>query len=137
MDVEDLQRNLQNIKASISNKLNERQRYLDKANEIEQVYNRLLRQKQTVKKYQSDINVFCGKDYGDFRGNNFKCKYKPSTQDLKDAYNSVISRIDVNLDALNNKVMEYRNKASNCLGILGSLESAYNSVKTQIQNWTN
>lgn len=61
----------------------------------------------------------------------------PGIINLRDAYDDVIRNIDSNLDALNNKILEYKNEASNCLGPIGMLQSAYNSVKTQIQNWTN
>ena len=118
-------------------KNNERQGYLNQADEIQRVYNRLLQDKKTIKGFRKDINSFCNKSYSDFKGNNFKFTYKPAVKDLRDAYDDVIRNIDSNLDALNNKILEYKNEASNCLGPIGMLQSAYNSVKTQIQNWTN
>lgn len=133
----DLNRSLNRIAAGIASKMNERQGYLDKADEVERVYQRLLRDKNQVKGYRDDVRSFSGNTYGGFQGDNFKYKYKPAVQDLADSYDQMIGRIDTNLDALNNKVMEYRNKAAGCLGPLGALESAYHSVKTQIENWTN
>ena len=135
--LDELQRNLKRLASNIANKNNERQGYLNQADEIQRVYNRLLQDKKTINGFRKDINSFYNKSYSDFKGNNFKSTYKPAVEDLRDAYDDVIGNIDLNLDALNNKILEYKNKASNCLGPIGMLESAYNSAKTQILNWTN
>ena len=135
--LDDLKRNLQSLANSISSKLNERQGYLDKADEIQRVYDRLARDKKTIKEYRNDIVYFYKESYNEFKGDNYKYTYKPSIQDLRDSYDDVISNIDINLDALNNQILSYKNKASGCLGSLGYMQIAYNSVKTQIQNWTN
>ena len=135
--LDDLKRNLQSLANSISSKLNERQGYLDKADEIQKVYDRLARDKKTIKEYRNDIVYFYKESYNEFKGDNYKYTYKPSIQDLRDSYDDVISNIDINLDALNNQILSYKNKASGCMGSLGYMQIAYNSVKTQIQNWTN
>ena len=135
--LDDLKRNLQSLANSISSKLNERQGYLDKADEIQKVYDRLARDKKTIKEYRNDIVYFYKESYNEFKGDNYKYTYKPSIQDLRDSYDDVISNIDIYLDALNNQILSYKNKASGCLGSLGYMQIAYNSVKTQIQNWTN
>ena len=135
--LDDLKRNLQSLANSISSKLNERQGYLDKADEIQKVYDRLARDKKTIKEYRNDIVYFYKESYNEFKGDNYKYTYKPSIQDLRYSYDDVISNIDINLDALNNQILSYKNKASGCLGSLGYMQIAYNSVKTQIQNWTN
>ena len=135
--LDDLKRNLQSLANSISSKLNERQGYLDKADEIQKVYDRLARDKKTIKEYRNDIVYFYKESYNEFKGDNYKYTYKPSIQDSRDSYDDVISNIDINLDALNNQILSYKNKASGCLGSLGYMQIAYNSVKTQIQNWTN
>ena len=133
--LDDLKRNLQSLANSISSKLNERQGDLDKADEIQKVYDRLARDKKTIKEYRNDIVYFYKESYNEFKGDNYKYTYKPSIQDLRDSYDDVISNIDINLDALNNQILSYKNKASGCLG--SYMQIAYNSVKTQIQNWTN
>ncbi len=135
--LDDLKRNLQSLANSISSKLNERQGYLDKADEIQKVYDRLARDKKTIKEYRNDIVYFYKESYNEFKGDNYKYTYKPLIQDLRDSYDDVISNIDINLDALNNQILSYKNKASGCLESLGYMQIAYNSVKTQIQNWTN
>lgn len=56
--LDDLKRNLQSLANSISSKLNERQGYLDKADEIQKVYDRLARDKKTIKEYRNDIVYF-------------------------------------------------------------------------------
>ena len=135
--LDDLKRNLRSLANSISSKLNERQGYLDKADEIQKVYDRHARDKKTIKEYRNDIVYFYKESYNEFKGDNYKYTYKPSIQDLRDSYDDVISNIDINLDALNNQIKNNKNKASGCLGSLGYMQIAYNSVKTQIQNWTN
>lgn len=130
--LDDLKRNLRSLANSISSKLNERQGYLDKADEIQKVYDRLARDKKTIKEYRNDIVYFYKESYNEFKGDNYKYTYKPSIQDLRDSYDDVISNIDINLDALNNQILSYKNKASGCLGSLGYMQIAYNSVKTQI-----
>lgn len=135
--LESLNNKLNKLAKSIQSALNQRQGYLDKADEIKKVYNRLLQDKKTIKGYRKDVSSFYKQKYSDFIGDNYKNVYKPTVKDLLDSYDKVIANIDTNLDALNNKVLYYSNQASGCLGPIGSLESAYNSVKTQIQNWTN
>ena len=76
---------------SISSKLNERQGYLDKADEIQKVYDRLARDKKTIKEYRNDIVYFYKESYNEFKGDNYKYTYKPSIQDLRDSYDDVIS----------------------------------------------
>lgn len=110
---------------------------MDKADEIQKVYDRLARDKKTIKEYRNDIVYFYKESYNEFKGDNYKYTYKPLIQDLRDSYDDVISNIDINLDALNNQILSYKNKASGCLESLGYMQIAYNSVKTQIQNWTN
>ena len=92
---------------------------------------------ETKRQSKNNIVYIYKESYNEFKGDNYKYTYKPSIQDLRDSYDDVISNIDINLDALNNQILSYKNKASGCLGSLGYMQIAYNSVKTQIQNWTN
>ena len=80
--LDDLKRNLRSLANSISSKLNERQGYLDKADEIQKVYDRLARDKKTIKEYRNDIVYFYKESYNEFKGDNYKYTYKPSIQDL-------------------------------------------------------
>lgn len=66
--LDDLKRNLQSLANSISSKLNERQGYLDKADEIQKVYDRLARDKKTIKEYRNDIVYFYKESYNEFKG---------------------------------------------------------------------
>ena len=56
--LEDLQKSLQKIVDSIRAKKNEQQIYLNKANEVQEVYNRLLQDKRTMKEYRNEIKTF-------------------------------------------------------------------------------
>lgn len=109
---------------------------MDKADEIQKVYDRLARDKKTIKEYRNDIVYFYKESYNEFKEITISILMF-LIQDLRDSYDDVISNIDINLDALNNQILSYKNKASGCLGSLGYMQIAYNSVKTQIQNWTN
>ena len=100
--LEELQKSLQKIVDSIRAKKNEQQTYLDKANEVQEVYNRLLQDKRTMKEYRNEIKSFYGTSYTDFVGDNYKNKYKPKVKDLLNSYDQVIRLIDRNLDQLNN-----------------------------------
>lgn len=67
--LDDLKRKLKNIASKISDKMNERQNYLDQAAEIQKIYDRMLQDKKlTLKKYKSDIRTFYNKAYTDFKG---------------------------------------------------------------------
>lgn len=70
--LEDLQKSLQKIVDSIRAKKNEQQIYLNKANEVQEVYNRLLQDKRTMKEYRNEIKTFYGTSYTDFVGDNYK-----------------------------------------------------------------
>ena len=63
--LDELQRNLKRLASNIANKNNERQGYLNQADEIQRVYNRLLQDKKTIKGFRKDINSFCNKSYSD------------------------------------------------------------------------
>ena len=46
--LDDLKRKLKNIASKISDKMNERQNYLDQAAEIQKIYDRMLQDKKTL-----------------------------------------------------------------------------------------
>lgn len=135
--LEDLKQALANLSSSISSKMNERQGYLNQASDVQSVYDEMYRIKQIIKGYKKDIDALYDETYSNFKGTNFTYSYKPTVKDLWNAYDDTLNKIDTNLDALNNKKLYYNNKASECLGILGGIESTYNSVATRIANWTN
>ena len=80
--LDDLKRKLKNIASKISDKMNERQNYLDQAAEIQKIYDRMLQEKKTVKKDKIDIRTFYNKAYADFKDNKFSYTYKPSIQEF-------------------------------------------------------
>lgn len=135
--LESLKTSLQNLGEAIAAKLSERQGYLDKADEIQKIYDRMSDDKKSVKDNKKTVNTFHKKTYTDFKGNKHDDVYKAELENLLDSYDIVIDHIDTNLDELNNEILFYKNKASDCLGPLGMLQSAYDSLKTKIQNWTN
>lgn len=135
--LEELKSSLEDLDNKIVETLNERQSYLNVADDIRIVYNRLKEDKDTMRTYRKNVNLFCDKEYGTFKGNNYKTIYRPQLEALTDSYDIVIEQIDINLDELNKAILSYENKASDCFGIFGTLEKAYNTVKTKIENWIN
>lgn len=132
-----LRNSLSDIARSINETLNRRQGYMNKAAEIRAVYDRLAADKRTIKEYRKSVKTYSSKSFDEFKGNNKTYVYKPEMTNLLDAYDIVIRNIDHNLDALNDEILRQNNLASDCLGPLGYLESAYNTVKTKIENWVN
>lgn len=135
--LEELQCSLSDIKSAIANLTAKREQYLNKAEEIKKVYDRLKTDKGTIKDYKRNVKTYMDKSFDDFQGNNHEYSYKPKMTDLLDAYDSVISNIDKNLDALNDEILRQKNLASDCLGPLGTLGKALHTVQTKIENWTN
>lgn len=135
--LEGLQLSLQNIKDSITAWTNKRQGYLDKAAEIQAVYDRLKKDKDIVKGYKKGVKTYSNNSFPDFVGNNYQYGHKPKMKDLLNSYDSVINNIDANLDALNDAKLQQQNLASDCLGPLGILGKSLHTVQTKIQNWTN
>ncbi len=132
-----LYRRLNDLANSINNAWNERQRYMDKAAEVQKVYDRLKKDKDTIVEYKKSVKTFSQETYDDFQGNVFESVYQLEAKSVVTTYDRVISRIDTNLDALNEEVLRYKQKAADSLGPIGSLESAYYYVSTKIQNWRN
>ncbi len=132
-----LKTKLNSLSTQISTKKAERQGYLNVASDIGKVYGRVRTDKMRMEGYRYDIKTMYKEKYELFKGDRYLHTYKPEMSALLDEYDALIKRMDSNLDALNNAMLEYDNKASACLGPLGVLEKTYNSVHTRIQNWTN
>ena len=135
--LEGLKNSLNDIKDSITAWTNKRQGYLDKAAEIQAVYDRLKGDKKTIKEYKGTVKTYSRTSFDDFVGNNFEYGHKPKMKDLISSYDTVINKIDINLDALNDEILRQKNLASDCLGPLGELGKALHTVQTKIENWTN
>ena len=76
--LDELWSSLEDIKDAITAWANKRQAYLDKADEIKVVYDRLKKDKGTVKGYKKSVKSYSNNNYDDFVGNNFEYKYKPT-----------------------------------------------------------
>jgi len=137
MSLASLQASLNNKRAQLQQKNAEKQDYLDTAAHIKKLYDRMKADKQTMKDHKANLKTFSKENYTEFKGNLFQNIYKPKLTDVLSGYDDVISRIDYNLDGLNNMRTKYENKASSCNGPIGILTSGINLLVTQIQNWTN
>lgn len=107
------------------------------ANEIGAVYDRMADDKKAMKEYRNSFKGFANETYGTFRGHLYLESYKVSTKALLKDYDAVISNIDTNMDRLNLERCKYENKASECWGMIGWLETQINTVAHTIENWIN
>ncbi|MGM9972535.1 MAG: hypothetical protein ACI33K_00635 [Clostridiaceae bacterium] len=135
--LDDLKSSLIEIRSQLRDKQKERERYLAIASDIDAIYQRLAEDKKIIKGYRDSVKDFSREAYDDFKGNLYKNSYKNSVSEIVDNYNKVISNIDANMDALNMQIASYENKASRCFGLIGSFESAVNSLVHRIENWVN
>lgn len=121
----------------LSAKRRQRQQYMQTAAEIGRIYDRMKQDKDIVKVYKSSVESLYKTRYGGFKGFQFDNVYKAELRNLLAEYKAVINAMDANLDNLNNVRRQYENKGYQCDSIIGSLQSAANSVYRQIQNWVN
>lgn len=136
-ELERLQRDLNRIKDNLQNSIQMRDTYLAKAREIRSVYNKLAEDKTIIAGYRNDVRHFRGEKINTFQGALYKDKYIASMSELIDAYQKVIDRIDANMDALNMEVVKYENKANEMFGIIGDIQSTFNTLSHRIENWFN
>ena len=135
--IEGLRARRAEIRRSIAALTAKREQYLKKAEEIQRVYDRLKKDKGTVREYRRNVKTYSNRTFNNFQGNNYEYVYKPKMNDLLSSYDALINRIDRNLDALNDEILRQKNLASDCLGPLGVLGKALHTVQTSIENWTN
>ena len=136
-DLQDLKSYLDDILDELEEKQRKKRNYLSIAGEIESIYNRLAEDKKLIREYRNSIKTFSKEELSSFKGNLYSNSYKASMNTLLDDYDTVIGNIDTNLDRLNNARMQYENKAYQCNGPIGYLQSTANSVAHTIQNWFN
>ena len=132
-----LYREYNQLKEQLRKKREEKKRYQAKADEIGKVYDLLFEDKRMVEGYKRSLDQFFKERYDEFRGSQHNKVYKPSASDLSKEYEGLISRIDKNLDDVNKARAEYQNKAFQCNGPIGYLESLVNNIWVRIQNFTN
>lgn len=111
--------------------------YLAKAAEIGAVYDDLALEKDEVVKLRESVVTLRDKEYDRFRGNLYRSKHVANMAALASAYDSLVSRVDANLDALNDERKKYENLAYDCDGPIGLLEQGVNSIVRSIQNLVN
>ena len=128
---------LSELREALAAKKAEKQGYLDIAEKIGEIYDRLSEDKAAIKAFRDDIKEFKKTEYETFVGDKQKNVYVASVSDLLDNYKTVIDNIDTNMDRLNDKKCDYKNKAAGCDPIIGGLEAAINRLITEIQNATN
>lgn len=135
--IDSLRADLRYYRNLLQNKQNEKQGYLDVANEIAAVYQRLADDKKTIKGYRDSVKTFVKEKYDSFTGHQFSKEYKPEAQTIVDSYNTLIKNIDSNMDKLNLLRASYENKANMCNGLIGYFQSMVNTLEHSIQNLFN
>lgn len=136
-ELDNLRQSWNNLCKQLSAKRRQRQEYMQTAEEIGRIYDRMKRDKDMVKEYRNGVEALYKTRYDGFRGFQYDNVYKTELRNLLAEYKAVIDAIDHNLDNLNNARRQFENKGYQCDWIIGSLESAANSVYRQIQNWFN
>lgn len=136
-DLDSLKASLNSFRKALEEKNAEKQRYLNIAAEIGNVYDRMADDKAIIKEYKGRVKDFSKEKFDKFKGNLYKEVYKAKMEELLDGYDIVIKNIDANMDRLNTLRAEYENKAYKCNGLIGYLQSSINSVVHTIENWVN
>ena len=121
----------------LANKKAEKQRYLGIAADVRAVYNRMAEDKKAIKGYRDSVKTFAKEKFTTFKGKLYSDNYKARTDALISSYKTLINNLDTNMDRLNNVVAQYENKAYQCNGLIGYLESSINSLVHTIENWVN
>lgn len=137
IDLDAIKASLAEYRRQLAAKQAEKEGYFNKAKEIEAVYDRLKNDKDLIESYRKSVKTFKKEDYDTFKGYQFSESYMTKMDALIDDYDLVIKNIDTNLDRLNNEITRYENLGYQCNGIIGSLQSAANSLVNKIQNWVN
>ncbi len=135
--LEDFKNAFDSYKRQLAAKLAERRKYMNIANEIGAVYDRMADDKKAMKEYRNGLKSFANEPYDTFRGKLYLESYKVSTKALAKDYDVVIGNIDTNMDRLNLARCKYENMAYECDGVIGWLETQINTVSHTIQNWIN
>lgn len=113
------------------------QGYLDIAAEIKVIYNQMADDKELIIDYRKSIKIFSDEEFDTFRGNLYGETYKRKLEELIADYDTVINNLDINMDRLNMVRAQYENKAYQCNGPIGYVQSSINSVVHKIENWVN
>lgn len=94
--------------------------------------------KSNVIDLKKDVKTIADKDYDYWKGNRFD-KYKDNLSDnvINGSLSDYISKIDRNLDDLNNELMRLENEVYSAEGFIGMLKSDINWLKTKIKNLVN
>ena len=121
----------------LKTKQNQKQKYLDKANEIKAVYDRLATDKKAVIDYKNNLQIFIKEKFDTFKGKQYSLSYLVGMSDLLHQYETTIERIDTNMDRLNDEKTKYQNLANNLDGPIGRLKSLINTLTNKIVNWIN
>lgn len=136
-ELESLRASLRSLKQQLANKRAEKQRYLGIASDIDAIYDRMAQDKRTVKGYRDSLNTFYKEKFVQFKGKLYSSSYKTQVKSILDSYDTVIGNLDTNMDRLNTLKASYENKAYQCNGPIGYLQSSVNSVAHTIENWFN
>jgi len=106
-------------------------------NEIRPIYQEMKRVKDELSEQKDMVSSFAGESYDLWKGKLFSDKYQTELEDglVSSSYPELIREIDMNLDALNDKMTEYENKILQNQGLIGPLATGINILINAIQNY--
>lgn len=136
-DLDAVKASLDSIRQQLAAKQAEKRGYQNQAAAIKEVYDRMAEDKALIEGYRSSVKTFLREKYDTFKGNLYSETYKVQMEALIDDYDLVIDNIDTNMDRLNTARAQYENKAYQCNGPIGYLQSTVNSLVHTIENWFN
>lgn len=134
---ESLKKKIDEEKFKIAVAQSQRQEYMNKADEMRRVYEKLAEDKRNVEGQRNFMNQIRGNKFDDFKGDVYNNRYLSQIDNTINAYDRVISGIDANMDTLNWKIAEVQNDAYNCDGLIGYLEKGVNDLNTWLENAVN
>lgn len=94
--------------------------------------------KSDVIDLKKDVKTIADKDYDYWKGDRFD-KYKDKLKDsvINNSLSDYISKIDRNIDDLNDALMQLENDVYRTEGIIGMIKADINWLKTKIKNLVN
>lgn len=139
MLLETLKNELEKYKEKLIEEANKRREYQGKVDALNSLYERMKTKKDEMENLKNSLKSFVDKSYDYWQGDVFNNRYETNVRQelLENDYGKMLTIIDDNLDSINNIKMNYQNLIYQSNGIIGDVQICINTIKTQVQNWTN
>ncbi|MGO5075685.1 hypothetical protein ACTQ4K_17470 [Clostridium sporogenes] len=139
MSLESLKDEVNSYKKKLSEETYKLEMYQEKVDALYSLYERMKKKKEEMKYLKKSLKSFVDESYEYWQGNVFNNRYNNNVREelLKSDYGKMLTIIDNNLDAINNKRTYYENLIYGSKGIIGKFQACINSIETHIVNWLN